>query len=241
MPDPCHPKDRRAGAFQAERRKSMNRICLAVISIVILPAILIGCNIAGTGSSSSISTLSSVEITEYQGERLSSINDFRENSIKGPQNVDIRTYVLKVDGLVLNPAEYTYDEVLENAAYKKVVTLNCVEGWSVKLLWEGVLLKDIFDKVVVKQEANTVIFYSVDGYSTSLPLQTILEKDMILAYKMNDVVLPAQRGFPFQLVAEDKLGYKWAKWIDHIELSSDSEYKGYWEQRGFTNEANLDD
>lgn len=220
----------------------MHRICLAVISVIFSSAVLTSCNIAGTGSiSNSISTLSSVEISEYQGEKLSSIDDFRENSIKGPQNVDIRTYVLKVDGLVENPEEYTYDQVLENAKYKKIITLHCVEGWSVKLLWEGVLLKDIFDNVIVKSEADTVIFYSVDGYSTSLPLKTILDKEIILAYKINDVVLPAQRGFPFQLVAEDKLGYKWAKWIDHIELSSDSEYKGYWEQRGYTNEADLDD
>jgi DMSO/TMAO reductase YedYZ molybdopterin-dependent catalytic subunit len=210
------------------------------MSIIVSSVVFAGCNSTGPESSSnSISTLSSVEITEYQGERLSSIDDFRENSIKGIQYIDIETYVLKVDGLVEKPAEYSYDQVLENTLYKKVITLNCVEGWSVKLLWEGVLLKDLFDKVIVKGEADTVIFYSVDGYSTSLPLKTILEKDMILAYKINEVVLPAQRGFPFQLVAEDKLGYKWAKWIDHIELSSDSEYKGYWEQRGYTNEADL--
>jgi len=63
---------------------------------------------------------------------------------------------------------------------------------------------------------------------------------MILAYKMNDVVLPVDRGFPFQLVAEDKLGYKWIKWVTRIEVSDDEDYEGYWEQRGFTNEADID-
>jgi DMSO/TMAO reductase YedYZ molybdopterin-dependent catalytic subunit len=104
---------------------------------------------------------------------------------------------------------------------------------------EGVLLEDLFDDVEVKENANTVIFHSYDGYTTSLPLQTVLDKDLIIAYKMNDIVLPPERGFPFQLVAEDKLGYKWAKWITRIELSDDPDYEGYWEQRGFTNEADV--
>jgi DMSO/TMAO reductase YedYZ molybdopterin-dependent catalytic subunit len=59
---------------------------------------------------------------------------------------------------------------------------------------------------------------------------------MIIAYKMNNVVLLPERGFPFQLVAEDKLGYKW---ITNIELSNNTNYKGYWEQRGFSNETDV--
>ena len=197
---------------------------------------LFGCSAV---KSDSLSSLASVEIKEYKGAKLSSIEDFQENSIKGPQHVDIKTYKLKVDGLVEKPASFTYDEVLSNKKYTKVVTLHCVEGWNVTILWEGILLKDIFDKVQVKSQANTVIFYAVDGYSTSLPIKTILDKNMILSYKMNGVVLPPERGFPFQLVAEDKLGYKWAKWIDRIELSNDVNYKGYWEQRGYDNNADV--
>jgi len=57
---------------------------------------------------------------------------------------------------------------------------------------------------------------------------------------MNGVVLPPERGFPFQLVAESKWGYKWIKWVHEIELSDDVDYKGYWEQQGFSNEADTD-
>ncbi len=69
------------------------------------------------------------------------------------------------------------------------------------------------------ENATTVIFYSADGYSTSLEKDYLLEKDIILAYRLNDVTLPPERGFPLQLVAEGKYGYKWAKWIVRIELS----------------------
>jgi len=62
----------------------------------------------------------------------------------------------------------------------------------------------------------------------------------MLAYKINDVVLPPERGFPFELVAEQKWGYKWIKWVTEIEPSSDENYRGYWEQAGYSNEGNLD-
>ena len=63
----------------------------------------------------------------------------------------------------------------------------------------------------------------------------------MLAYMVNEVVLPAERGFPFQLVAEEKWGYKWVKWITKIELSNDPNFRGYWEQRGYNNIGDLDD
>jgi DMSO/TMAO reductase YedYZ molybdopterin-dependent catalytic subunit len=179
--------------------------------------------------------LPGVEIRDYKGQRLDSVNDFRENSIKGPQNVDIKTYRLKVDGLVASPASYTYDQVLSGeTTYTKVVQLDCVEGWSVKLLWEGVLLSDIIDRSKPSAEATTVVFHGVDGYTTSLPIQFIRDHKILFAYKMNGVTIPPIRGYPFMVVAEDHWGYKWAKWVTEIELSNDPKYLGYWEQRGYS-------
>ena len=64
------------------------------------------------------------EIREYQGEDLSAIADFRENSIAGPQYVDEDTYRLTVTGLVNETKEYTYDGVVNGFQnYQKVVTL----------------------------------------------------------------------------------------------------------------------
>ena len=93
-------------------------------------------------SSTNVENLAAVEIREYQGTDLSSIAAFHENSIKGPQQIDLESYRLKVDGLVENSLEYTLAEVTDNhQSYKKVVTLNSVEGWCVTILWEGVLVK----------------------------------------------------------------------------------------------------
>ena len=86
--------------------------------------------------------LDAVEVKEYHGEKLSSVNDFRENSIKGPQNINITNYRLEVTGLVQTPRNYTYDEVKNHTTYEKVVKLDCVEGWDVTILWQGILVSD---------------------------------------------------------------------------------------------------
>lgn len=180
------------------------------------------------------------EIREYEGQDLSSISAFRENSIKGPQDVDIGTYKLTITGLVNIEKQYSYEEIISSyTTYKKVITLHCVEGWKATILWEGILLKDILSDSISDSSANTAIFYAYDGYSTSLPLDYILNNNIMIAYKMNNVTLPPERGFPFQLVAESKWGYKWIKWITTIELSDNADYRGFWESRGYSNEADL--
>jgi DMSO/TMAO reductase YedYZ molybdopterin-dependent catalytic subunit len=113
-----------------------------------------------------------------------------------------------------------------------------VEGWNAKILWEGFLVKDLLEETGIQPNAKTVIFYAYDGYSTSLPLDYIISNDIIMAYKMNNLVLPPERGYPLQLVAENKWGYKWIKWITKIDISDNETYKGYWESRGYSNSGN---
>ena len=207
---------------------------------MVVAVVFIGSAVWRNETTNGTSTLRPVEIREYEGQELSSIDDFRENSIKGPQFIDNESYRLVVTGRVHNEIEYTYDHVIRNhQLFEKVVTLHCVEGWEVTILWEGVLVKDLIEAAGVDSGAKAVIFYAYDGYSTSLPLDYIVNNDILIAYKMNDVVLPPERGFPFQLVAESKYGYKWIKWITEIELSDNVDYRGYWESRGFSNDADL--
>ena len=183
--------------------------------------------------------LSSVEVREYKGQKLSAIDDVENQGINGIQNIDINKYKLQITGLVDNPKSFVYDQILQLPKYEKVVDLNCVEGWSAKILWEGVKVSDIIDSVKPQNSANTIIFYAQDGYTTSLPLDYIKNDNILLAYKMNGLVLSPAKGFPFQLVAEQKWGYKWIKWITKIELSNDPNYKGYWESRGYSNNGDV--
>ncbi|MDR3685606.1 MAG: molybdopterin-dependent oxidoreductase [Coriobacteriia bacterium] len=183
--------------------------------------------------------LGAVEINSYRGKKLDAVGSEPENSIKGPQHIDVKTYRLGVSGLVKTPLSLTYGQVTAMPAFQKVTTLNCVEGWSVTYLWTGAKIKDILEQAGYDHNAKVVIFKCYDGYTTSLPLDFIVNRNILLAYKMNGVVMPPERGFPFQVVAEDQLGYKWAKWVTDIQVSNDTNYRGYWEQRGYENSATV--
>lgn len=220
--------------------KGRIRINLLLIFVCIFTSVFSWMSVRKTPANE-VKELQPVEIREYEGEKLSSSKTgFRENSIRGPQYVKKENYHLEITGLAKSPLTYTYDEVLTYDQYKKVVTLNCVEGWSATVLWEGVLVRDVIANAGVLPQAKVVIFYAYDGYSTSFPLEYILDNDIIMAHKMNEIALPPERGFPFALVAEEKWGYKWIKWITKIELSDDVNYRGYWESRGYANTGDLD-
>jgi DMSO/TMAO reductase YedYZ molybdopterin-dependent catalytic subunit len=147
-----------------------------------------------------------------------------------------------IDGLVKNKKEYSYREVIDSFTnYKKIVTINCVEGWSVTILWKGILIKDLLEIAEPDESTKVIIFHAHDEYTTSFPIEYFLENDIIMAHTMNGITIPPERGFPFQLVAEAKWGYKWIRWITRIELSDDVEYRGFWERRGYNQEGNVSD
>jgi DMSO/TMAO reductase YedYZ molybdopterin-dependent catalytic subunit len=188
---------------------------------------------------STTTSLGTVEVSAYKGKPLDTVASEPENSIDGPQTIDRSTYRLAVTGEVKTPLDLTYEQVRAMPSYQKVTTLHCVEGWSRTYLWQGVRLRDLLSDAGFDPTASTVIFTSYDGYSTSLPLDFVVGENLLLAYAMNGKEIPPERGWPFQVVAEDRFGYKWAKWVTGIEVSADENYRGYWEQRGYDNDATL--
>ena len=219
-----------------EKTKSRTQtIVIASILVVLAVVILVGVYLQNQPR-----RLYPGEVREYMGENMSSLSDIRDNAIRGTQNINQSTYRLTVNGLVSNPKEYTYDQVVNGFQnYEKVVTLYCVQGWNAKILWQGVLVRDLLNQTGVDPNATVVIFHAADGYTTAMPLSYFYDHDIIMAYKMNGLVLPPEKGFPFELVAESKYGYKWIKWINQIELSDNANYLGYWESRGYSNGADI--
>ncbi|UCF08652.1 MAG: molybdopterin-dependent oxidoreductase, partial [Thermoplasmata archaeon] len=104
--------------------------------------------------------------------------------------------------------------------------------------WKGVKVSAILDLAEVKDNATEVVFYAADGYSSSLTLDYLMRDDVILAYEMNGEVLPRDHGYPLRLVAPNKYGYKWVKWITHMEVVG-HDYEGYWESRGWSDDADI--
>lgn len=210
---------------------------LLILSLAMI-MLLWGCT-STDGVSGATSDYTEGEIHEYQGMNLDPAILPRENSIKGIQQVDIESYRLKVTGLAEKKMELKYEEVKSYPSYERLITLHCVEGWDATILWKGVKLMDIFADAGVQEGAVTVIFKCADGYTTSMALSVIGQRDILLAYEANSATLPPATGYPFIVVAEDKLGYKWARWVEEIELSDNASYQGFWESSGYSNDAEV--
>jgi DMSO/TMAO reductase YedYZ molybdopterin-dependent catalytic subunit len=212
-------------------------VMLTVLLLIFASTALMACNKAPATTA----VEGEVEATEFQGQQLTPISQQNNNALKGTQYIDKDTYTLTVDGLVDNPLSLSYADLQAYPQVSKLMDLDCVEGWNFTAKWTGPELKAIFADAGVKPEALIAIFYSADapeGYS-SLDLSYVNEKNIIIALKLNDITLPADRGFPFQVVAESKYGYKWAKWITRIELSDNTGFRGYWESYGYSNNAEV--
>ena len=192
-------------------------------------------------ATTSTSPYGEVEATEFDGQKLTPIFQQRNNALAGTQYIDAATYQLTIDGLVDHPLTLTYSDLQAYPQISQLMDLNCVEGWSFTAKWTGPLLSAIFADAGVKPEAKIAIFYTADvpqGY-TSLDLSYITDNNIIIALKDNDITLPPDRGFPFQVVAMNKFGYKWAKWVTRIELSDNTSFRGFWESNGYNNNADI--
>ncbi len=164
----------------------------------------------------------------------------RTNSIKGVQEIDPDSYTLTIDGVVENPRTMAFKDILEYPYIDRYNVLYCVEGWSWSADWRGIVVRDLLDEAVPKKEAKRVIFYAADGYTSSFPIEDLLSTDLyFLAYMANGQYLPKREGFPVRLVAEGKWGYKWVKWVTRIEVTENADHRGYWESRGYSDEADI--
>lgn len=130
---------------------------------------------------------------------------------------DVRTYRLTISGQVDSSLSLTWDELTHlSSASTDTLLMYCIEGWQVWGVWQGVAMADLLQKARVKQQARYILFRSLDGYSTSLPISYLTKYHSLLAYQVNGKPLAEHDGLPLRLTAFGLYGYKWAKWIKEL-------------------------
>jgi len=168
------------------------------------------------------------------------VKEFLIRSIEGTQKVDLKTWHLKIEGLVDKPISLSFAEI--KALPQKIQTKNfiCVEGWGLdNQKWEGIHLKEIFSKVKISPQAGFITFHAAGGqYRDSLSIKEALEPDTMLAYKVNGKDLPPENGFPLRLIIPRMYAYKGVKWVEKIVFTEKQEI-GYWEQRGYSVDGSI--
>lgn len=156
----------------------------------------------------------------------------------GYPTVSLQAFRLTVDGLVAHPRYLAWDALKALPKFTETVDFQCVTGWSVaNVHWEGVHLKDLVNLVHPHPNAKYVHFHSFDGqYTESLSLEEALGATVLLAYTLNGAPLPVEQGAPLRLVVPTMYGYKSIKWVNRVSFAAQP-LVGYWEQRGYANEA----
>jgi DMSO/TMAO reductase YedYZ molybdopterin-dependent catalytic subunit len=167
--------------------------------------------------------------------------DFYLTSSQGEPAVDAAKWSLAVDGLVEEPLRFDYEQVRGLPPYEADLTLECISnsiGGSAigNARWRGTRLRPLLDRARVKPNAVYAVLHAADGYSTGIPISRFLRPENFLAYEMNGEPLPRRHGYPLRIFIPGKFGMKQPKWLTRIEFI-DREYLGYWEQQGWSNDA----
>jgi DMSO/TMAO reductase YedYZ molybdopterin-dependent catalytic subunit len=150
---------------------------------------------------------------------------------------DRQSWDLRVFGLVQEPLTLSYDQVLELPSTRIVADIHCVTSWSkLDTVWEGVLFRDFWELVRAQPEAGFVMVHCEQGFTTNLPLEVLLDDDVLLAYRYDDAPLAPEHGYPLRLVVPKRYFWKSAKWVRGLELMAQDRL-GFWEVRGYHNNA----
>lgn len=146
---------------------------------------------------------------------------------------------LGIRGLVTEEREWNWEEFLKLPQSTLHADFHCVTHWSrFDDDWTGVMFKDFWEiiKDVVKPEAAYVMQHAYGGYTTNLPLQWMIDEDVMIAHTFNGAPLPAEHGGPVRIFTPKRYAWKGAKWIHDLEFLA-KDRPGFWEQNGYSNSA----
>ncbi len=157
--------------------------------------------------------------------------------IGGVPAFDPQTWDFRVYGEVDNPLRFTHDEFLRLPRVVRPSDFHCVTGWSrLDNAWEGVSFIELMRRANPRPTARFVIAHCDGAYTTNVPFETMMDEDVLLAYRLAGADLSPEHGAPLRTVVPSLYAYKCAKWVRALELSP-VDKPGYWEVRGYHNRA----
>lgn len=173
-------------------------------------------------------------IFKANGSTMVDTPDYQRHRTEGFAN-----WQLKIDGLVRTPLALSLPQLMKMPAREQITRHDCVEGWSAIGKWRGTPLALILKAAGLSTRARFLVFHCADRldgrpYYESIDLVDGFHPQTILAWSMNDRILPVAHGAPLRLRVERLLGYKHAKFVHRIEavesFSRIGDGKGgYWE------------
>lgn len=184
---------------------------------------------------------------EFTAADLSPI--FRSNGTKLPAGdayaahaaTAFANWRVAVTGLVAQPLSLSMADIRAMPQRTQITRHDCVEGWSAIGGWTGPQLSRILEAAKVKDSARYIVFRCADRigdalYYESCDMIDALHPQTILAWALNNELLPIANGAPLRLRIERQLGYKHAKYLTGIEAVASLDgigagKGGFWEDR----------
>lgn len=167
----------------------------------------------------------------------SRVTDFPVLDMGVRPSLDKATWTLRLFGLVDGEITLGWNEFLALPQTRVQSDMHCVTRWSqLDMDWEGVLARDLVLLARPRESAHYVTLHGHDGYTTNLPLEALLDEDVLVAHRVFGAPLSLEHGWPARIVVPKRYAWKGAKWLSGIEFH-ERDRPGFWEVRGYHNEA----
>src|SRR5438105_5726267 len=115
------------------------------------------------------------------------VRDFPVLSAGPTPRTRLDQWRFSIDGLVREPARWSWEEFLRLPAQTFVVDIHCVTKWTkLDTRWEGVSLDTLFEQVELDRSAMFLNAYSDGGYTTNMPITDVINGQAFVAYKYDD-------------------------------------------------------
>jgi DMSO/TMAO reductase YedYZ molybdopterin-dependent catalytic subunit len=146
---------------------------------------------------------------------------------------DSKKWSFRCFGLVDAEVAWSWDEFRALPRAEVRCDIHCVTRWSrLENRFEGVSIGEIMRRVSVKPEARFVRIHADPDYTTNLPLDELVDDDVLLALRHDGQDLTPDHGGPLRLVVPKLYFWKSAKWLRAFEFL-DVNAPGFWELNGY--------
>jgi DMSO/TMAO reductase YedYZ molybdopterin-dependent catalytic subunit len=163
------------------------------------------------------------------------VRDFPVLSAGPTPHTPLDRWTLTIEGLVRQPATWTWDDFLQLPTQPFVVDIHCVTKWTkLDTHWSGVSMDTLFAHVEPDPAARYVSVWCDGGYTTNLPVADLQGGQAFIAYRYEDEPLAPEHGGPARLVVPHLYFWKSAKWVRSLHLT-DRDTPGFWESLGYHN------
>ena len=152
-------------------------------------------------------------------------------------SVDATSHVVEAWGAVEEPRSWTLEAFKALGAETRTTDFHCVTKWSMfDSTWRGVPSRTVLAELRPTAEASHVLLHGAEGYTTNVPLDALLDDDVLFVWEKDGEELTVEHGWPLRLVLPKRYAWKSCKWLTGIEVMT-ADRRGFWEERGYHNDA----